>query len=208
MSWEAELLNLYEKNSSQVGIVEYKIYKSKKAGEPDTRIPYVLLPPYHTTVTAQITVEIDEDGNFRNAYPLRKEENFTIIPITEKSGSRTSTPVAHPLCDSLQYLAGDYGKYIPEKAEDTVECFQLYMDALKEWHLSEYTHKKVDAIYTYLCKERLVQDLLGAKVLSLNEAGQLDETQKIQNVEPGRLQRTGAGWIGVCRNVLSDIIAP
>ena len=89
MSWEAELLNLYEKNSSRVGIVEYKLYKSKKEGEPDTRIPYVLLPPYHTTVTAQITVEIDEDGNFRNAYPLSKEENFTIIPVTEKSGSRT-----------------------------------------------------------------------------------------------------------------------
>ena len=186
MSWEAELLNLYEKNSSRVGIVEYKLYKSKKEGEPDTRIPYVLLPPYHTTVTAQITVEIDEDGSFRNAYPLSKEENFTIIPVTEKSGSRTAGKAPHPLCDNLQYLAGDYGKYAPGKAESASECFQLYMDALEEWHLSEYTHKKVDAIYTYFCKKRLIQDLLGAKVLSLNEAGQLDETQKIQNVEPGK----------------------
>lgn len=186
MSWEAELLNLYEKNSPKVGIVEYKIYKSKKEGEPDTRIPYVLLPPYHTTVTAQITVEIDEDGNFRNAYQLSKEENFTIIPVTEKSGSRTAGKAPHPLCDNLQYLAGDYGKYALAKAEGAAECFQLYMDALEGWHLSEYTHKKVDAIYTYLCKKKLVQDLLGAKVLSLNEAGLLDETQKIQNVEPGK----------------------
>lgn len=69
----------------------------------------------HTTVTAQITVEIDEDGNFRNAYPLSKEENFTIIPVTEKSGSRTAGKAPHPLCDNLQYLAGDYGKYAPVK---------------------------------------------------------------------------------------------
>ena len=53
MSWISELLDLYEKNSDKVGIIDYR------KGNP-----YVLLPPFHTTVTAQITVTIDENGNF------------------------------------------------------------------------------------------------------------------------------------------------
>ncbi len=44
MSWISELLDLYEKNSDKVGIIDYR------KGNP-----YVLLPPFHTTVTAQIT---------------------------------------------------------------------------------------------------------------------------------------------------------
>ena len=55
MSWVNELIDLYEKNSDKIGIIEYR-------GE----IPYVLLPPFHTTVTAQITVTIDEKGNFKS----------------------------------------------------------------------------------------------------------------------------------------------
>ena len=55
MSWVNELIDLYEKNSDKIGVIEYR-------GE----IPYVLLPPFHTTVTAQITVTIDEKGNFKS----------------------------------------------------------------------------------------------------------------------------------------------
>ena len=49
MSWVTDqLIDMYEKNSDKIGIIEYK---------RDT--PYVLLPPFHTTVTAQITVTVD-----------------------------------------------------------------------------------------------------------------------------------------------------
>lgn len=87
MNWEQELLNLYEINADKVGQVNYRTYR--KNGE-DLKVPYVLLPPFHTTVTAQIEVEIDEDGNFLDASAVANEDKQTIIPVTEKSGSRTT----------------------------------------------------------------------------------------------------------------------
>ena len=47
MNWEQELLNLYEINADKVGQVNYRVYRKK--GE-DLKVPYVLLPPFHTTV--------------------------------------------------------------------------------------------------------------------------------------------------------------
>lgn len=47
MSWVNELIDLYEINSDKIGVIEYR-----------RDMPYVLLPPFHTTVTAQITVTI------------------------------------------------------------------------------------------------------------------------------------------------------
>ena len=73
MSWVNELIELYEKNSDKIGVIEYR-------GD----IPYTLLPPFHTTVTAQITVTIDQDGNFINAERVDPADKMTIIPVTEK----------------------------------------------------------------------------------------------------------------------------
>ena len=53
MSWEEELIRLYDRDSSQAGKIQYKRIKRWKNEE----IPYVLLPPFHTTVTAQIQVD-------------------------------------------------------------------------------------------------------------------------------------------------------
>ncbi|MCI6880467.1 MAG: type I-C CRISPR-associated protein Cas8c/Csd1, partial [Clostridiaceae bacterium] len=179
MNWEQELLNLYEINADKVGQVNYRVYRKK--GE-DLKVPYVLLPPFHTTVTAQIEVEIDEDGKFLDASAVANEDKQTIIPITEKSGSRTAGKAPHPLCDNLQYLAGDYGRYSGEKTKGAEECHALYMNALKEWHESPYTHKKVDAVYAYLKKNTLMKDLAETKVLLLDENGNLDASAKIQNI--------------------------
>lgn len=179
MNWEQELLNLYEINADKVGQVNYRVYRKK--GE-DLKVPYVLLPPFHTTVTAQIEVEIDEDGKFLDASAVANEDKQTIIPITEKSGSRTAGKAPHPLCDNLQYLAGDYGRYSGEKTKGAEECHALYMNALKEWHESPYTHKKVDAVYAYLKKNTLMKDLVETKVLLLDENGNLDASAKIQNI--------------------------
>ncbi len=131
MSWVNELIDLYEINSDKIGVIEYR-------GE----MPYVLLPPFHTTVTAQITVTIDQDGNFMNAEPVDLNDKLTIIPVTEKSGSRTAGKEPHPLCDNLRYLAGDYTQYY----KDDGICHELYISQLKEWVESEYCHEKVRAI--------------------------------------------------------------
>ena len=60
MNWTEELLEVYEKNRVQAGVIHYKKYK---IGKEEQRIPYVLLPPFHTTVTAQ--VEIKSNGKRR-----------------------------------------------------------------------------------------------------------------------------------------------
>lgn len=182
MNWEEELLELYEKNSSKAGIIEYKIYKKKTGTE---RIPYVLLPVFHTTAAAQIEVILDEKGNFLRASQVDNEDKLTIIPVTEKSGSRTAGKEPHPLCDNLQYLAGDYNQYVKGK-NNVEECYELYIQALEQWHLSLYTHKKVDAIYTYLKKGSLIGDLVRDGVLTLREDGTLDEAIKFQNVDQNK----------------------
>ena len=167
MSWVNELIDLYEINSDRIGVIEYR-----------RDMPYVLLPPFHTTVTAQITVTIDQNGNFMNAELVDLNDKLTIIPVTEKSGSRTAGKEPHPLCDNLRYLAGDYTKYY----EDDGICHELYISQLKEWVESGYCHEKVRAIYLYLKKNILVSDLVKKRIIKLNEQNQIDDQENIQGI--------------------------
>ena len=167
MSWVNELIDLYEINSDKIGVIEYR-----------RDMPYVLLPPFHTTVTAQITVTIDQNGNFMNAELVDLNDKLTIIPVTEKSGSRTAGKEPHPLCDNLRYLAGDYTKYY----EDDGICHELYISQLKEWVESGYCHEKVRAIYLYLKKNILVSDLVKKRIIKLNEQNQIDDQENIQGI--------------------------
>ena len=179
MSWEEELINLYEKNSSQAGEIQYKTFQ--KNGKVE-RIPYVLLPPFHTTVTAQIQVTLSAEGEFLGAVKVGSEDKLTIIPVTEKSGSRTAGKAPHPLCDNLRYLAGDYGRYVQDKKGDVGSYYELYMEELEKWHLSPFSHEKVDAVWQYLKKGALIQDLLQEKILLQNEDGYLADEVKIEGV--------------------------
>ena len=83
MNWIGELYDLYDKNERFAG--------KMGPGQP------VLLPLYHTTVAAQITVTIDEKGNFLYAETVPEEEKSTIIPVTDKSSSRTSARIRNRL---------------------------------------------------------------------------------------------------------------
>ena len=179
MSWEEELIQLYDKNRSQVGVIQYKSFI--KNGKEE-RIPYVLLPPFHTTVTAQIQVTLSAEGEFLGASKVEGEDKLTIIPITEKSGSRTAGKAPHPLCDNLKYLAGDYGTYVQDNKGDVESYHALYMEELEKWHRSPFSHEKVDAIWSYLKKGVLIQDLLAEKVLQKKEDGYLGEEVKIEGV--------------------------
>ena len=167
MNWKGELIRLYDVNADKAGKIEYK-------GET----PYTLLPLYHSTVTAQIEVTIDKDGNFMNASAVDANDKFTVIPVTEKSGCRTAGKEPHPLCDNLKYIAGDYKNYI----DDDGECFGLYINQLGKWAHSDYSHYKVRAVYEYLKNQTLIGDLLKAGVLVLDDRGFLSESAKIQNI--------------------------
>lgn len=167
MSYVNELIDLYNKNQDKIGVIEYR-------GD----IPYVLLPPFHTTVTAQITVTIDQNGNFIRAEQVDQNDKMTIIPVTEKSGSRTAGKEPHPLCDNLRYLAGDYKDYY----KDDGVCNELYMSQLEKWEKSAYSHEKVKAIYLYLKKALLIKDLVEQKIIKLNDNNQIDDKESIEGI--------------------------
>ena len=119
----------------------YQTYEYIRRAEPDLigrQEPNraTLLPVGHTTQQAQIQVELDLDGNFLNAFVLRKDEQTTIIPCTERSSARTSGIVPHPLADKLQYIASNYSDYGGRKEPG----WEKYHEQLLSWCSSPFSH--------------------------------------------------------------------
>lgn len=145
----------------------------------------VLLPICHSTVNAQIELALDWDGTVipRTSRLIPKEGNdkITIIPVTEDSAARGNGIAPHPLVDKLCYLAGDYSFYTKEK-KSKEEYYKNYMEGLRDWAESPFTHKAVQVVYQYLAKGCLIKDLLSMKLLQLDENGILsDQVNKLQN---------------------------
>lgn len=145
----------------------------------------VLLPISHSTFNAQIEVTIDVNGKFLDAKKLDKGRGaVTIIPVTEDSATRSSGVAPHPLCDKLCYIAGDYTAFT---GDDKEKYFEEYLEGIGDWMRSVHTHPMVRAVYQYLEKKSLIQDLVNAKVLELDDNGRLTDSVKIQG-----LGQTGA----------------
>lgn len=171
MAWLKTLAETYDVYSELAGV--------DKNGQA------VLLPISHSTFNAQIEVTLDEEGNFKNARKLDKgKDAVTIIPVTEDSAARGNSIAPHLLCDKLCYIAGDYTLYTGDNKE---KYFETYMEQLRNWAESAYTHPMVQAIYKYLEKKLLIQDLIKSKVLELDEDNKLTDKGKIQG-----LGQTGA----------------
>ena len=109
-----------------------------------------LAPIGHIVTKAQIEVTIDADGRFVGAKSADKDKKI-IIPVTEESSGRTSSPAAHPLCEQLGYLLGD----------DEVK-FDLYINNLTQWCQSAYAHPKAKAVLAYIQQRTLRSDLTNA----------------------------------------------
>jgi CRISPR-associated protein Csd1 len=137
-----------------------------------------LLPISHTTQQAHIEIVIDGSGNFRRASVVSKEDQTTLIPCTEESGGRAgSKPKNHPLCDKLQYVAGDYrelgGEVTVGFAKEEEEPHRSYLKDLEAWGASPDGHLKLAAILTYVRKKHVVHDLVRERLLPLNSQGKL-----------------------------------
>ncbi|MDE7230058.1 MAG: type I-C CRISPR-associated protein Cas8c/Csd1, partial [Oscillospiraceae bacterium] len=163
MSWANELYAVYDKALTLTS-----------EREP-------LLPVSHSTAKAQLEVTIDSSGNFLGAVQITDEASaVTVIPVTEDSGARSSGICPHPYADYLAYTAGDYGKYCSADKSNGKK-FEAYIKQLEEWKNSGYSHPSVDALYDYLSKGTLVEDLVRARVLKTDDQSKLtsDKVQKI-----------------------------
>jgi CRISPR-associated protein Csd1 len=165
MSWIQKLYETYENCKSMIG-----------TGSSENEVP--LLPICHTTQKAQIEIAIDQDGTFKRARVIPKDDARTIIPCTESSGGRAGKkPETHPLCDKLQYVAKDFINYGGEVtsgyAMDPKEPYKKYQEVLKKWCSSKYSHPKAEAVLKYIEKGNVIRDLVENQVLFIGTDGKL-----------------------------------
>ena len=105
-----------------------------------------LAPIGYISTKMKIEITIKANGDFVSAEMKDGEE--IIIPVTEESSGRSSGARAHPLCDQLGYVC-----------ELDQEKHSLYVEQLKKWHESEYSHPMVDAVFAYVSKGTVLHDL-------------------------------------------------
>ncbi|GAF14193.1 LOW QUALITY PROTEIN: CRISPR-associated protein, CT1133 family [Bacillus sp. JCM 19046] len=167
MSWLLNLYQTYENNEDQVG-------KWAKKGEDRE---YTLLPISHTTQNAHIEVTVDDSGHLLRAKAMKKVS--TLIPCTEESASRAGSKVTpYPLHDKISYVAGDFQKYGGViKNQDDIP-YNAYMKNLKAWAESTFATNKVKAIYAYLAKGTLIEDLVNENVLVLKDGKLIEKWDK------------------------------
>ncbi len=163
MSWMQKLYEVYQACEQRKSLNQWD----------DSREP---LPLYHDTRQAQVEVGIDREGNWVPELARAitdKQDMETIVPVTEKSASRTSSPEPMPLFDKLIYIAGDYDRYVPADKEREQSPFSLYLASLRTWCEHPDCPVDVKAWLTYIEKRRLMQDLVEAGILTLDDSGML-----------------------------------
>ena len=155
MSWIEKLYKTYENNTDKIG-------------DKNDSIP--LYPICHTAQNAHIEIVIDGDGNFKRATVISKDDSPTIVPCTEASAGRSGKkPVNHPLCDKLQYIAGDFidfgGEVTVGFQDKPTEPYEIYKKGLQKWCSSDCSHPKVEAVFKYINKNQVIKDLIDSKIL-------------------------------------------
>ena len=156
MNWIQSLYQTYDNCLGFVGVEE------KGSDE-------LLLPLCHTTQNAHIEVTLDQSSNLIAARVLPKAEQKTLVPCTEDSGGRSGKkPSTHPLCDKLQYVAGDfltYGGIVTVGfAAHPEEPHQNYIQLLSDWQ-AKYPHSKIQVVSDYVRKGHLIRDLVEHRIL-------------------------------------------
>lgn len=159
MNWIESLYRTYENCLEHVG--------KEKEGSDE-----LLLPLSHTTQNAHIEVTLDQNAQFVSARVLQKSEQKTVVPCTENSGGRSGKkPDTHPLCDKLQYLAGDFvqhgGTVTSGFANDPSEPHRNYINLLGKWQTA-FPHLKVQVVLEYVRKSSLVQDLIAHHIIPVH----------------------------------------
>ncbi len=175
-----------------------KLYQTYEAGMlldlPQAQLP---MPTSHTLQNAHINIVIDGEGNFRRAAVLEKTQ--IVLPATEDSATRSSGEAPHPLADKLQYVAKDYQAYGGQKKA----YFEGYKKQLQAWCESDHAHDKVRAVYRYIEKGTVIQDLLAHNIVFVgpddkllsqwnSDAGETPPLFKVLPKEKGLLDQGSA----------------
>jgi CRISPR-associated protein Csd1 len=190
MSWIEKLYQTYENNANKIG-------------DKNDSIP--LFPICHTAQNAHIEIVIDGNGNFKRASVVSKDDSPTIVPCTEASASRAGIrPVNHPLCDKLQYIAGDFAAFGGEVTKGFQkkpgEPFEIYKSDLQKWCSStNYSHPKAKAVLKYIKKNQVIKDLINEKILHPDGsekliyewAGEESDKPEIFKLLNGKMQKNG-----------------
>lgn len=162
MNWIQNLYETYNNCKANIG------YSGDESERP-------LLPICHITTQAHIEIVIDGKGNFRRAGVVtEKNDMTTIIPCTESSASRAgSKPKNHPLCDKLQYVAGDFrdfgGKVTSGFSKELGEPYLSFIKTLSKWCQSEFAHSKAETVLQYVKKETVIKDLVRNQILFVGD---------------------------------------
>lgn len=158
MSWLSRLYHTYEQVKDNA----------------DAQLYYALMPYYHVKQNVQIIVTINDKGDFISARLARDangklKSQVTTIPATNDSATRTSSPVAHPLADKLQYVAKDFFA----KSNNKKDVFELYEKTLTDWCQSPFSHPKAKAVLAYIQKATLTQDLIDTGIILADDTGHI-----------------------------------
>lgn len=138
------------------------IDKKYTAGKPNEKAT-VLTPISHTIQNAQLEITISAQGEFVSAARVPKESAETLIPVTEKSASRSGTIIApHPLAEQLDVVSGI----------DKVKL-DAYLEQLSEWVNSQYGNEKARAVLSYVSGATILDDLSCSGCIELDEKGGL-----------------------------------
>jgi CRISPR-associated protein Csd1 len=144
MAWIEKLYQTYENCADKTEVVGSHLW-----------------PLSHTVKKAHVEIVIDAMGNFRRVRKLDRLESPTLIPATEDSAGRTSGIAPHPLCEELSYCAADLPDADPERQKE-------YIELLRKWCDSVFTHPKIESVYAYVAKGSVWSDLNREKIFPVS----------------------------------------
>lgn len=133
----------------------------------------ILVPVYHMLRSYHIEIALSEQGTFLSARVLEKgKDAHTIVPVTEEFESATNNYVAPSLFGFLNALSGDFFDFCPDAKLESQNRHELYMNGLKDWINSPYSHPAVEIIYKYLSHDTMFSDLMLDGVIVQDDKGQ------------------------------------
>lgn len=170
MSWVEELERVYD------------ICEGKHDGVEAPVIMFHFLDKAHITISLNKNGTIPTTGFAETVSEVGTDAEI-IVPITEESGAKSgSGSQPRPLFDEIQYLAGDCYNFFPNVQES---FFQDYISNLKEWAESDYCTEEVRAVYKYLSKGTLLQDLIDCHFINTDSNGKIPlENKKGKKSKP------------------------